>query len=61
VLGSILANHFGVAFLSPNHTADHVEVTAFGPGSEAMPQFIDNIDIYTMASAAMGLRAAAAR
>ena len=36
-LGSALANHFAIAFLSPNHTADFVEVTAFGPGSEALP------------------------
>jgi len=33
-LGSVLANHTKVAFLSPNHTADFVELTALGPGSE---------------------------
>lgn len=53
VLGSVLANHFGVAFVSPNHTADLVEVTAFGPGSEAMPAMIDNVDLHHMAMAAM--------
>lgn len=53
VLGSVLANHFGVAFLSPNHTADHVEVTAFGPGSERMPVWIDNTDLYHMTMAAL--------
>jgi alkaline phosphatase len=53
VLGSVLANHFGVAFISPNHTADLVEVTAFGPGSEAMPSLIDNIDLHHMAMSAM--------
>jgi alkaline phosphatase len=42
VLGSLLANHFGVAFLSPNHTSDFVEVTALGPGSETMPPLIEN-------------------
>ncbi|MEL7484115.1 MAG: alkaline phosphatase [Planctomycetota bacterium] len=53
VLGSVLANHFGVAFMCPNHTSDLVEVTAFGPGSEAMPMLIDNTDLYRMAMAAM--------
>lgn len=33
-LGSVLANYTKVAFLSPNHTADFVELTAVGPGSE---------------------------
>lgn len=36
-LGSVLANHCGVAFVSGNHTADFVEQTAIGPGAEAMP------------------------
>lgn len=34
VLGDILASYHGIAFLSPNHTSDPVEVTAYGPGSE---------------------------
>lgn len=42
VLGSVMANHTGVAFLSPNHTSDLVEVTAFGPGAEAIPQYVEN-------------------
>lgn len=33
-LGSVLANYTKVAFLSPNHTADFVELTAIGPGSD---------------------------
>lgn len=36
-LGSVLSNHNGVGFISGNHTADHVEQTAFGPGADAMP------------------------
>lgn len=46
VLGSVLANHFGVAFLSPNHTADMVEVTALGPGAERIGPAIDNTDLH---------------
>lgn len=42
VLGSLLANHLGVAFLSPNHTSDFVEVTALGPGSERIPSLVEN-------------------
>ncbi|MEL6498568.1 MAG: alkaline phosphatase [Planctomycetota bacterium] len=52
-LGAVLANHFGVAFLSPNHTSDLVEVTSFGPGSETMPMRIDNVHLHGMALAAM--------
>jgi alkaline phosphatase len=37
-LAAILANHTAIAFLSPNHTADPVELTAWGPGSEGMPE-----------------------
>ena len=48
VLGSLLANHTGVAFLSPNHTPDLVEVTAIGPGAEAMPTMIDNVDLHSL-------------
>lgn len=39
-LGSILANYTKVAFLSPNHTADYVELTALGPGSESFSPFL---------------------
>lgn len=61
VLGSVLANHTGVAFLSPNHTADHVEVLSIGPGSEGLPGFIDNIHLHGMMLAAMGAEAGAPR
>ena len=57
VMGSVLANHTGVAFLSPNHTADYVEVHATGPGSEALPSFIDNIHLHGMMLAALGVSA----
>ncbi|RNC82103.1 MAG: alkaline phosphatase [Phycisphaera sp.] len=55
-LGALLANHTGVGFVSPNHTADYVEVTALGPGSEEMPSFIDNIHLHSMMLAAMDTR-----
>lgn len=35
-LAAVLANHTAIAFLSPNHTSDPVELTAWGPGSEGV-------------------------
>ncbi len=58
VLGGILADSLGVAFLSPNHTSDLVEVTALGPGSEGLPRVIDNVDLWGVMVGALGLEAA---
>ncbi len=55
VLGALLADHLGVAFTSPNHTSDMVEVTAMGPGAEALRPAIDNIDLYPLVVSAMEL------
>lgn len=55
VLGSLLANHHGVAFLSPNHTADFVELTSFGPGSELIAPVVDNIELNTVMVDALDL------
>lgn len=57
VLGAILADHLGIGFVSPNHTADLTEVTAFGPGSELIPPYIDNIDLHAVMVAGLGLEA----
>ena len=55
VLGACLANRFGVSFVSPNHTADDVEVTALGPGSEELGGMIDNIELHALMVRAMDL------
>jgi alkaline phosphatase len=55
VVGGLLANHFGVAFLSPNHTADHVELFALGPGAEDLPPFIDNAQLHHWCVRQLGL------
>lgn len=55
VLGGLLANTIGVSFMSPNHTADLVEVTAAGPGAEDLPELIDNIDLWKLMVGAMDL------
>ncbi len=38
VMGAIAANHFGVAFNSPNHTSDPVISLALGPGADLLPR-----------------------
>lgn len=48
VLGSLLANHLGVSFVSPNHTSDYVEVTAMGPGSQTLPPMLDNTELHDL-------------
>ncbi len=61
VLGAVLTNAFGVAFLSPNHTADLVEVSAFGPGSERLAPVIDNIDLHRLVIESLDLTPAPTR
>ena len=60
VLGSCLANHFGIGFISPNHSADFVEVTAIGPGCERVAPFIDNVELHRVVSESLDLRPARA-
>lgn len=54
-LGAVMANHFGVAFTSVNHTAEHVEATAFGPGAEALPSRIRNNELHALMTTALAL------
>jgi alkaline phosphatase len=55
ILGAILSNHNAIGFVSPNHTSDVVEVTAWGPGSETLKPFIDNTDLHALMVAALDL------
>lgn len=55
VLGSVLANHYGVAFISPNHASDFVLVSAMGPGSERLPTFGQNTEVCEVIRAGMGV------
>lgn len=54
LLGALLANHFGVAFLSPNHTSDFVLVSALGPGSTLLPGFHHNTQLHDVIVSALG-------
>ncbi|GIW74403.1 MAG: alkaline phosphatase [Phycisphaerales bacterium] len=55
VLGSVLANHLGVSFLSKNHTSDMVEAVAFGPGSEALPPLVHITDLHGLVTSAQAV------
>ncbi len=54
-LGSLLANHFAVAFLSTNHTSDFVELTSIGPGSAALPMHTKISDAHALMVKALDL------
>ena len=54
-VGAVLANHTGVAFLSPNHTSDPVELTAVGPGSELVNPWTALPDIHGVMVGALDL------
>jgi len=58
VLGALLADHLGVSFMSGDHTSDYVEVTALGPGSDALPKLIANTDLHALVCAALDLEPA---
>lgn len=55
VLGGVLADHFGVAFMSPSHTSDLVELTAIGPGSRSIPAYVENHQLHEIVCAALAL------
>lgn len=55
VMGGVAANHFGVGFVSGNHTSDMIEVTAFGPGSEDLPAIGHNADLHPLLAGALAL------
>ncbi len=55
VMNGLLANSFGVSFVSGNHTADMVEVTAMGPGSQNLRPLIDNIELHGLMVSALDL------
>lgn len=45
-LGQILANYLSINWTGTNHTADYVELAAFGPGSEMIDGFIINTELF---------------
>ncbi len=54
-LGSVIANHTAIAFLSPNHTCDFVELTALGPGADRLRPYTAIHEIHEVLTAALDL------
>ena len=48
VLSGVLANYNGVYFMTTNHTADYVEIAAWGPGSDRIPSFVKNTELFDL-------------
>lgn len=48
VLAGVLANYNGVYFIGTNHTADYVEIAAWGPGSDRIPTFVRNTALFDL-------------
>ncbi len=48
VMAGVLANYNGIYFMSVNHTADYVEIAAWGPGSDRIPTFVRNTDLFDL-------------
>lgn len=55
VLGAVLANHYSVAFCSPNHTSDHVVLSAFGPMADRLPKLGHIVDLHAFMARALAL------
>ncbi len=55
VLGSLLADDLGVAFISPHHAADHVELLAIGAAAQTFPPALDNTQMHDQLALLLGL------
>jgi len=48
VISGVLANYNGINFISTSHTADYVEIAAWGPGSDRIPTFVRNTALFDL-------------
>jgi alkaline phosphatase len=48
VLSGVMANYNGIYFITTTHTSDYVEIAAWGPGSERIPTFVRNTDLFDL-------------
>ncbi len=55
VYGKILSRHNAVSWAHSNHSADFVELAAFGPGSETLPGFLKNHELHNFMLEAAGV------
>lgn len=56
VKAGVMANYNGVNFISTNHTADYVEIAAWGPGHELIPSFVRNTALFDLMVDMAGVR-----
>lgn len=56
VFSGILANYNGINFISTTHTADYVELAAWGPGSDNIATFARNTDLFDLMVDMAGVR-----
>lgn len=54
-LAEIQKNYTSVSWISTDHTADYVELTMFGPGSEMLKPFVKNYELHNYMLLASGL------
>ncbi len=54
-IGAIAANYYGISFTGPDHTSDHVILSAQGPGSELFPAVGHHTAVHDALVEAMGL------
>jgi alkaline phosphatase len=55
VFGQILANYTSVNWVGTAHTADYVELSAFGPGSEAIGGLTRNTELFDLMTQSAGV------
>jgi hypothetical protein len=55
-MANILGNHTAVTWTSGNHTAEHVLVTALGPGSEMIKGLTRNVEFFDLMLATKGIK-----
>lgn len=46
MVGQVLANYVDIGWVGNAHTSDYVELCAVGPGSEGVPTFMRNTDLF---------------
>ena len=56
VMSGVLANYNGIYFISTSHTADYVEIAAWGPGSEQLSPLVRNTALFDLMVETAGVR-----
>jgi alkaline phosphatase len=56
LLGEIQSNYTAISWGSMEHSADYVELAAYGPGSELMNRFVRNTELHNLMLNAAGVK-----